>query len=180
MSENELDLLEELRALAAAEPQAASLAVEQKLLANFRARSVRRRRLVWESAVGAFAVAAAVVTLFLSGPAPKRSNAVAQAIQPAAPDIHQAIAEPQQQDSDLPQTRFAVVRTDDVAPSFYPLPEAADLPAIETAMVVRVEMPASSLQFMGVPLGEDVSADPVEADVLLGQDGLARGVRLIQ
>jgi hypothetical protein len=175
MSENELDLLEELRALAAAEPHAASLAVEQKLLATFRARKARRRRVVWGSAVGACAVAAAMVALFLSGPAPKRSNAVAQ-----APDVREAIEEPRQQDSDLLQTRFAVVRTDDVASNFYPLPEAADLPAIETAMVVRVEMPASSLHFMGVPLGEDVSADPVEADVLLGQDGLARGVRLIQ
>ena len=178
MSENELGLLEELRALAAAEPQTASMAVEQKLLANFRARNARRRRVVW--AAGAFAAAAVVVALFLSVSTPKRSNAVAPAIQAVAPDARAAIVERQQQDSDLPQTRFAVVRTDEVATSFYPLPEAADLPAIETAMVVRVEMPVSFLQFMGVPLGEDVSADPVEADVLLGQDGLARGVRLIQ
>ena len=179
MSENELELLEGFRELAAAEPQAASAAVEYTLLANFRARNTRRRRVVWGSAAGAFAAAAAVVGLFFSGPAPKPSNAVVNAIRPAAPDLQEAIVEPQQ-DSDLPQTRFAVVRTDDVASSFYPLPEAADLPALETAMVVRVEMPASSLQFMGVPLGDDVSADPVEADVLLGQDGLARGVRLIQ
>jgi hypothetical protein len=179
MSEAELELLEGLRELAAAEPKAASPTVEQALLASFRARNARRRRVVWGSAAGAFAAAAAVMTFFFSGPAPKPSNPVAHAIRPAAPDVQEASGEPQQ-DSDLPQARFAVVRTDDVASSFYPLPEAADLPAIETAIVVRVEMPASSLQFMGVLVGDDASADPVEADVLLGQDGLARGVRLIQ
>jgi hypothetical protein len=64
--------------------------------------------------------------------------------------------------------------------SFYPLPEAEALPMLETAMVVRVQMPVSSLQLMGVPVGEERTESSVQAELLLGQDGLARGVRLVQ
>jgi hypothetical protein len=51
---------------------------------------------------------------------------------------------------------------------------------LETAMVVRVQMPVSSLQLMGVPVGEERTESSVQAELLLGQDGLARGVRLVQ
>ena len=50
------------------------------------------------------------------------------------------------------EARDAIVHTDDVAGSFYPLPEADALPAIETAMVVRVQMPMASLRLMGLPV----------------------------
>jgi len=73
-----------------------------------------------------------------------------------------------------------VIRTDDLAASFYPLPEADELPPLETSLVVRVQLPVSSLELMGFPVSEEAGVEPVEAEVLLGQDGLARGVRLIQ
>jgi hypothetical protein len=168
MTDNELDLMDGLRALAASEPQAASPVVEQKLLAMFRARNARRKRVIWGSVAGAVAAAAVVVALLVRVPAPKQAK------------IQDAIVQSVPADSAAPQARFAVVRADDVTYSFYQLPDAADLPPVETAMVVRVEMPALSLQQMGVPLGDNLGADPVEADVLMGQDGLARGVRLIQ
>lgn len=69
---------------------------------------------------------------------------------------------------------------EDADAAFYPLPEAEGLPEVETAMVVRVELPVSSLQLMGVPVGEERKDSSVEADLLLGEDGLARGVRLVE
>jgi hypothetical protein len=69
---------------------------------------------------------------------------------------------------------------EDADASFYPLPEAEALPAVETAMVVRVQLPVSSLQLMGVPVSEENTDASVQADLLLGQDGLARAVRLAQ
>ncbi len=63
---------------------------------------------------------------------------------------------------------------------FYPLPEAEALPAVENAMVVRVQLPVSSLQLMGVPVSEERADVSVQAELLLGQDGLARGVRLVE
>ena len=47
-------------------------------------------------------------------------------------------------------------------------------------MVVRVQLPMSSLRLMGLLVSEESSAERIEADVLVGQDGLARGVRFVQ
>ena len=49
----------------------------------------------------------------------------------------------------------APVADEDADASFYPLPEAEALPAVENAMVVRVQLPVSSLQLMGVPVSEE-------------------------
>jgi hypothetical protein len=68
----------------------------------------------------------------------------------------------------------------ELADGFYPLPDADALSPLETAMVVRVELPMSSLRLMGVPVNGASAAQLIQADVLLGQDGLARGVRFVQ
>lgn len=64
--------------------------------------------------------------------------------------------------------------------AFYPLPEAEALPPVENAVVVRVQLPVSSLESMGVPVAGEQPDGSVQADLLLGQDGLARGVRLVE
>jgi hypothetical protein len=43
--------------------------------------------------------------------------------------------------------------------------------------VIRVEVPAEALR---VPQRERSGNEPVEADVLVGPDGVARGIRLVQ
>lgn len=61
---------------------------------------------------------------------------------------------------------------------FVELPWTAGLPAFESGEIVRVEVPVASLPAYGV----DISAGadrPVEADILIGQDGLARAIRLV-
>lgn len=169
MNENERQLLEGLRSLAAMEPLEASPRVEQTLRATFRARAEHRRRTIWASTAAALvATAAAIAVLFF---APIRWHRNTEAPQ-ATSDQSSAAS--------VPAAQYAVVRTDDLASTFYPLPEADELPPAETTLVVRVQLPVSSLQLMGFPLDEDASAEPVQAEVLLGQDGLARGVRVIQ
>ena len=71
-------------------------------------------------------------------------------------------------------------QSDEVALNFYPLPDSDELPPLESATIVRVQLPMSSLRLMGLPVSEDGAADFVEADMLLGQDGLARGVRFVE
>ena len=171
MNENEQQqLVGGLRALAALEPLEASPRVEQTLRATFRARAERRRRTIWAStAAGILAAAAAIAVLFFA-PVPWHRNTQA----------HQAASERPAPGANVPAAQYAVVRTDELASSFYPLAEADDLPPVETTLVVRVQLPVSSLQLMGFSMGEDAGAEPVQAEVLLGQDGLARAVRLIQ
>jgi hypothetical protein len=61
---------------------------------------------------------------------------------------------------------------------FVELPGSAGLPAFESGEIVRMEVPMASLPAYGI----DISAGadrPVEADILIGQDGFARAIRLV-
>jgi hypothetical protein len=152
------ELLEHLRALAADGPQAAPDRVERQLRAEFRKRRRRQRVRVWTSYAGAAAVAAGIALLLWFREAPKPAAGVPSAAQVAT---------------------SPVAAEEEADASFYPLPQAEALPDMENAMVVRVQLPVSSLRSMGFPVDEE-RADEVQAELLLGQDGLARGVRLVQ
>jgi hypothetical protein len=47
------------------------------------------------------------------------------------------------------------------------------------AIVVRLQMPASDLRLVGVPVEEDVASRIVQAEVALGPDGLPYALRLL-
>jgi hypothetical protein len=63
--------------------------------------------------------------------------------------------------------------------SFLPLPEAAGLPPLESGRIVRVQVPVASLPAFGLEITPDAARTPVEADVLVGQDGQPRAIRLV-
>jgi hypothetical protein len=63
---------------------------------------------------------------------------------------------------------------------FTMLPGAAALPAFESGHIVRMELPVSALPSYGVEIVPDAAGTEVTADLLVGQDGLARGIRLVQ
>lgn len=61
---------------------------------------------------------------------------------------------------------------------FMPWPGAASLPPLESGELVRMDLPVSVLPSLGVaPPAGHVTA--VTADVVIGQDGLARAVRFV-
>jgi hypothetical protein len=153
--ENHRDLLEDFRALAADGPQQAPNRVELRLRADFRRLNHRRRARIWASYASAAALAAGIALFTWIREVPKPAAVATVAVAPAAVE-------------------------EDADASFYPLPAADALPAVESAMVVRVQLPLSSLRLMGYPVEEDRADTPVQADLLLGQDGLARGVRLAE
>jgi hypothetical protein len=62
------------------------------------------------------------------------------------------------------------------AAGFVPWPGASALPAFESGQLVRTELPASVLPLLG--LGRADLEGKVQADVLVGQDGFVRAVRL--
>jgi anti-sigma factor RsiW len=62
--------------------------------------------------------------------------------------------------------------------AFVVLPGADALPRLESGRVIRIEIPESELRSVG--LWPPVHAGAVQADVLVGQDGLARAIRLVQ
>jgi hypothetical protein len=58
------------------------------------------------------------------------------------------------------------------------LPWSAGLPAFESGEIVRLEVPVASLAAYGVDISSGADR-PVEADILIGQDGFARAIRLV-
>jgi len=62
---------------------------------------------------------------------------------------------------------------------FMTIPAAAGLPALESARIVRMELPLSALPAYGVEIVPDAARSAIQADLLVGQDGQARGIRLV-
>jgi hypothetical protein len=70
---------------------------------------------------------------------------------------------------------------DDVADAgpYLALVEGGPLDDLDAVQVVRVRLPGSALARLGVPIAAP-GADPVEAQVILGQDGVARAIRFVE
>ena len=62
---------------------------------------------------------------------------------------------------------------------FLPLPYTGPLDPWEHGRVVRVRLPSSMLIHFGLPVSAETSSHLVEVNVLLGEDGMARGVALV-
>jgi hypothetical protein len=134
----------------------ASPAVEARLLAHVRASSHARRR---RTAVAWFAMAAALlVTIGLS--------------------VWRLLPRGDQQSVSTPAVTLA---SREVATEFFPL-RYSRVPAAATH-IVRLEVPRSALASFGLASFDDVSVSPsgtVIADVVIGEDGLARAVRFVR
>ncbi len=59
------------------------------------------------------------------------------------------------------------------------IPLVYDDAPIESAQVVRVKLSRSSLAALGLPVDSERATEPVKADVIVSQDGVARAVRLV-
>lgn len=68
----------------------------------------------------------------------------------------------------------------EVATEFFALPYAPPIDVNDEAQVIRVRLPRSAMRTVGLPVNEDRWFERVPADVLLGQDGIARAVRFVK
>lgn len=73
--------------------------------------------------------------------------------------------------------RVGTVETDQTG--FVSWPGSEALPAFESGSLVRVNLPVTTLPALGLA-APDGEAAVVPADIVVGQDGLARAVRLVQ
>jgi len=187
MSINEHELKDALRALAAAGPQKAPAAVERVLLEAFRRKQRSRRYVARIIGAVAGAVAAAGLALMFRIP-PQPPKPEARVILPAPLSMAAAAPEPvalapkkvppRQVRTAQRQTQALVVP--EVATKFYPLPDADIFAPVEDATVIRVQLPRSAMRMVGLPVNEERAAERIRADVVLGQDGIARAVRFVQ
>jgi hypothetical protein len=66
----------------------------------------------------------------------------------------------------------------EIVTDFFPLMDPA--PPFERGKILRVELPASAMKMVGLPVHEEHLADSVEADVLVGEEGLPRAIRFVK
>jgi hypothetical protein len=183
MSEdNVMEALEALRD--ADQSREAAPHVEAHLLEQYRSRWARRLRArLWTRASASAAAAAAAivmaVTMYVHRPqgAPEPpAVSIRPTVVPAAPPPDPAV-HPPLRPKPVPVRRTAEVVPHEVYTDFFPLMDLA--PPLERGELVRVTVPASTMRGVGMLVMASHLDDPVEADVLIGQDGLARAIRFV-
>jgi hypothetical protein len=169
-------VVEALRALSEHDAsREASPEVEARLRVQFQSRQRRRawrRTAVWGSVAAAAAMVVFLVVMNRKPPAPVPvPEAVKQAIAVQPETAPVAVRNPAR------SVRRPVKRPREVVTDFFPLMDPA--PPFERGQLLRVELPASAMQMVGLPVREDRLADPVQADVLVGEEGLPRAIRFV-
>ena len=51
---------------------------------------------------------------------------------------------------------------------------------LDSAQVVRVELPRSAMMSFGLPVNMDRADERIKADVVVGNDGMARAIRFVR
>lgn len=153
--------------------------VEQNVVGAFR----RKKRFCAARRWGLGAVAAGALVVVgayrmeqpntIAPPAPLMAHIAAPPLVAVAPLIKADSAPPMRR-------RQAVKRREEVVTPYYPLPSADSLPAPDAEAVVRMMVPGSTLQLVGFPVSEVPRPEFVRADVVVGQDGMARAIRFVQ
>ena len=167
--------------------------VETALLAEFRN---QRRRASWRSALewSSMGAAAAVLLLVLwtVGLRPKapsqtvpRKDVSSQSSAPldargSASSPSNAAGQGTDENADDSSALVAAAGATYAASDFVPVPFTGAIAADDPGMVVRVELTRSSLAQLGYPVAEAPDDDLIQADVLVGEDGWPRGVKLVQ
>lgn len=131
-------------------PREASAAAEKRLMAEFRRRR-RQSRAQWAY----WASAAACVILLSGGLVMRRSS---------------------------PPVSPSTLRNDNYRSAmagFIALPYAESDVPLEEAVIVRVELESFEMAALGMPL-RPAMRGKIRADLLVGQDGVARAVRLVE
>lgn len=68
----------------------------------------------------------------------------------------------------------------EVVTEFIPVMYGQGLPPNEGGRLIRVQLPRSALWSFGLPMNVDRAGSRITADVLVGNDGMARAVRFVQ
>jgi hypothetical protein len=78
----------------------------------------------------------------------------------------------------LPAAKTAPADTE-VATEFFPLTSSSELSTMESGQLVRVLLPRNAMASYGLPVNQERIDQPVTAQVLIGQDGVARAIRFL-
>jgi hypothetical protein len=184
--QSEARLTEALRRMASASRQSAPEELGAELLGKFRRHHARRR---WMHRGGMLALAAAIAFVALwstriwyprpgqqianTGPANQQKTTSSAPAQLVAAAPTGSTAMPVR--SRKPKRPLSAASR-----AFLALPAYDPTVPVEDLQVVRVKLPASALWQIGAPVPPDIAERRLTADFVVGQDGTAYAVRLVQ
>jgi hypothetical protein len=149
-----------------------------------------RRQLAWCGAIGALILTVLTVWAIHPGaPVRKVLSPLPPSVAPPAPRqlVAKIPAQPVRRTrhvvrKHVPREQFspaqAAVR--EVATPFFDLPFSDSALPLDQATVIRVELPRSALELTGLPVDEGRRNQRIRADLVLGEDGLARAIRFLE
>ena len=173
--------------------QVAPAAVEQILMAELRKQHERSKRQgAWWART---AVVAAAAALIVAAAVSLRRAPDKQTVQMKLPEVHvtPAVIAPAVGAVSKPRVRTArasqrkapkKLTAEPAAPQrevmteFIPI--VFDPEPIERGQIVRIRLPLAALASFGLPVNEEHAEEAIRADVVLGEDGLARAVRFVK
>ena len=186
-----------LLAVAAAEDveRTAPVAVEQALLSAFREREFAGRagKRAWWLGAAAAVAALLVLTFFVMPRKPLAPQIVkAPMVLPAPATETTKVIAPVYRETRKPRARTlraahrkpvtprppSAGEGREVVTEFIPV--IYDPEPIDHGRMVRVRLPRSALAAFGLPMNEQRAEETIQADVVLGDDGLARAVRFVK
>jgi hypothetical protein len=190
------DLTTALQALAAeAQEWTAPAAMEQRLLAKFAAQQGREVPVVRRATAGRWRYAlatAAALTVAVWGirearePANRGTGELVGKAAAAGGAEGSATGAPMVETARPPDTTVLAPATARPANprtatpvEFVRIPSAIGLPDLESGTVLRMELPLTALPEYGLQIAPDAMRTSIEADVLVGQDGQPRAIRLV-
>ena len=141
--------------------------VEQRVMQGFR-KLHRQKRLkgavLWSGALAASLVIAALWTMREAPqPAPAPAPIETAELEPPEPTFEQPAPRPRQRR--------------EVVTQFFPLTDSA-LP-MDRGQILRVRVPVSTMRAVGLPVHPDHWQERVDADVFVGEEGIARAIRFV-
>jgi hypothetical protein len=160
--------------------------VEAALRAAFRAQVKRRRRPQWIGwALGAAATIVAAVGVGATWipkevPSPPLPPApIAKAPDPLPQPQPQFVARRAVRRAPAPEAA-ARAPQEEVTTQFLPLDDTLHLAPLESGQVLRVQVPRATLVRFGLPVNQERMTERIPADVVFGQDGIARAIRFVK
>jgi hypothetical protein len=156
--------------------------VEARLLGAFRSRRRSGRR--W-AVIAAIAAGLVITALWWTNPVPQ------PAVSAPPPVLHMPdTAGPFSEAEPTPKVvrgprkvarKLAAVdrpQAREVVTDFFPLMNPA--PSFGRGQMLRVQLPAAAMQTVGLPVREEHLDDLVQADVLVGEEGMPRAIRFVR
>src|SRR5262249_4828386 len=68
----------------------------------------------------------------------------------------------------------------EIATDFLQLADTSGLSRPERLQIIRVQMPRVALASFGLPMSFERATEPVQAELIVGSDGLTRAIRFVQ